>query len=222
MPDQDKNQSQGSQAGRTALAKVQELFDKANAALVAWQEKFASVGPTIGEPPEIPDTPQHRSAQAKRQRHADAVAAGEMTYKDIALERQAEFAERFAAFPANDRATLNDWAARQEATHGSSLGVWEHHAMPWPLVFLAARYGAEVEHWPTALAPEDQARLASLEKKGTPRLALVEPLHVAAANKQARTRVHLFAAPEHKDHVASALARASAVAAPATPTRAKE
>lgn len=193
----------------SAWAKVQKLIDQANDAVVAWQKKFASAGPRIAETHEIPNTPAHRRGQEKRQRHADAVAAGEMNYKDIALERQADFSERFAAFPDADRATLNDWAARQEAAHGAPLGVWEHHAMAWPLVFLAARYGAEVEHWPVKLSKDDRDRLAGLDRRGAQSLALVEPLHVAAANKHAGRRVHLFASSSGKKHVDRALARAA-------------
>lgn len=208
-PAADGNNDAREKDRESAWAKVQKLIDHANDAVVAWQQKFATVGQRIAAPPVVPKTPAHTRAQAKRQRHADAVQAGEMNYKDIAHERQAEFAERFATFPAMDRTWLTEWAAQQEALHGSPLGVWEHHAMPWPLVFLAARYGAEVEHWPTALSNDDRSRLAALQQHGGPRLPLVEPLHVAATNKQQKRRVHLFAAPEHAPHVASAMQRAA-------------
>ena len=194
-----------SEAERTsAWAKVQEILDAANAAVVAWQEKFAAVGQRIAEPPEVPDTPAHRTAQGKRQRHADAVASGEMTYKDIALERQGEFAERFAALPDADRALLNDWATRQEARTGSALGVVFHHAVPWPLVYLAGRYGEEVEHWPPSLSDGDRTRIAGLEAGGRA-IKYTQPLDVAVAAKAEKRRVHLFAHPDHAEHLESAV-----------------
>lgn len=214
-----KDREKGEKDRESAWAKVQKLIDQANDAVVAWQKKFITPGARIADSHEIPDTPAHRRGQEKRQRHADAVAAGEMNYKDIALERQADFAERFASMPDGDRALLNDWAARQEAAHGSPLGVWEHHAMAWPLVFLAARYGAEVEHWPAKLSKDDKDRIASLDRRGATSLALVEPLHVAAANKHAGRRVHLFTSASGKKHLDRALARA---AQPSTPIASQE
>lgn len=187
---------------------VQRALDAANATLVEWQEKFAARSPQIASaPPEIPDTPAHARGQAKRQRHADAVARGEMSYKDIALERQAEFAEQFAALPDADRATLNDWAERQQARTGSPLGVVLHHAVPWPIVFLVARYGEEVEHWPTSLTDGDRVRLTGLDRGGKP-LKFVETLDSAALKRQVGARVYLFARDEHAAHVGRAIDRA--------------
>jgi hypothetical protein len=144
-------------------------------------------------PPIVEDdlTPAQRIGLAKARRHADAVAAGEMTYKDIAMERQAEWAAHVAKLPDADRARLNDWATRQEAQHGSGLGVVFHHAVPWPLVFMAARYGEEVAHWPTALTDADRARLDGLERGGKP-LKFVTTLAAAEAEKKTGKRVHLF------------------------------
>jgi hypothetical protein len=204
MTDTPKDPANRSEAERSsAWAKVQQLLNAANDAVVAWQQKFATVGQRIADPPEIPDTPAHRAGQAKRQRHADAVAEGSMNYKDIALERQAEFAARFAQFPEADRATLNDWAMRQEARTGSPLGVVFHHAVPWPLVYLTGRYGEEVEHWPTALSDADRTRINALDSGGRA-IKYTQALGVAVADKADKRRVHLFAHADHAEHLEAA------------------
>jgi L-fucose isomerase-like protein len=207
-----------SDAERTgAWAKVQALLDQANAAVVAWQNKFATVGIRIAEPPEIPDTPAHRAGQAKRQRHADAIASGDITEKDIAIERQAEFAERFAKFPDTDRALLNDWGTRQEVRTGHPLGVWTRHAMPWPLVYLAGIYGEEVEHWPTSLSNDDRGVLAALDR-GSRGILHMRPLTDTIAAKAERPQF-LFAHPNHASHLDAATKAHAARVAAAKPTK---
>lgn len=160
-----------------------------------------------GNPPK--QTP-HEIAFAKQRRHADAVAAGEMSYKDIAEERQKEWAAHVAAMPDADRATLNDWAVRQEAQHKHPLGVVNHHAVPWPVVFMVARYGEEVAHWPQQLSDADRTRIKALDRGMGRPLTGVEPLEVAVEGKATGKRVHLFGHEEYLKSRAEAKAKEAA------------
>jgi hypothetical protein len=207
-------------ARRSAWAKVRELLERADAAIVEYQTRFAREGAHFSEH-SVPNTPAHHRAQEKRQRRADSEASGETTYRDTALEIQSEMIAAYDKFTEADKSALGKWAKTQEAAYGSPIGVVNHHAMPWPAVFLAGRYGEEVEHWPTTLSDVDRMRLDELVRgrrnasgrlvgAGVP-INNVIPLSVAVADKAAGRRVHLFAQEGHAPHVARAdkLLRAS-------------
>lgn len=204
--EQDGGEQPNEKERASALAKVQRLFDDASKALEEFQTTHTHVGSWVPEPgpegrPDISHLPDaDRIAIEKQWRHADAVESGDMTYKDISDERIADWQAAFDAFPDADRAALNDWAVRREAQHGDPLGVFNHVAAPWPLTFLAARYGDEVSKWPTSLSNDDRLRLRVIDTGVGRALRFVEPLHTAMAAKAIRKRVHLFG---HEAHVAA-------------------
>jgi hypothetical protein len=213
MNNSDKQPTDDGKERRSAWATVRELLERADAAVVEYQKRFAREGVRFSEHT-VPDTPAHRRAQEKRQRRADAEAAGETTYEDTALEMQAEMIARYEKYSNADKSLLLKWAKSQEATHGSPVGVVNHHALPWPVVFLVGRYGEEVEHWPETLSDVDRVRIEELvhgRRNAAGRLVgpgvpinNVSALSVAVADKIARRRVHLFALDSHAEHVTRA------------------
>ena len=132
-------------------------------------------------------TTAHQRGEAKRARHADAIASGEITFAHVQEERRAEFRARVAALPDADRAMLNDWAQRMAAQFGDQA-VAHRNVVGWAEAFMVARYGEEVEHWPAALSAADEARLAQLDRGGR-QLRFVRPLKLALALRRPGERL---------------------------------
>lgn len=139
-------------------------------------------------------TTPHERAEAKRARHADAIASGEITFAHVQAEKRAEFRERIAALPDADRAMLNDWAQRMSAQFGDQA-VAHQNVVGWPEAFLVARYGEEVEHWPASLTEADESRLAQIDR-GERQMKFTRPLRVVLAGQRAG---RLFADVPNRD-----------------------